>query len=152
MTDIAALPEAVHLGEDDLPFVEFGGGNKLKVLMVDEAAGLWVVENIFQAGFEVPTHRHTGPVFGFTRSGAWKYKEYDYVNRAGSVLYEPAGSVHTLTCLEDDTQVWFHMTGTNLDLDADGNIIGTADGPGTLAAYLALAEAAGLGRPNTVVR
>jgi len=74
------------------------------------------------------------------------------VNRAGSVLYEPAQSVHTLTCLEDDTQVWFHMTGTNLDLDPDGNIIGTADGPGTLAAYLALAEAAGLGRPAVVVR
>ena len=135
MTAIDALPEAVHIGDDDLPFVEIGGGNKLKVLMVDEAQGLWVVEDIFQAGFEVPTHKHTGPVFGFTRSGAWKYKEYDYVNRAGSVLYEPAGSVHTLTCIEDDTQVWFHMTGTNLDLDADGNIIGTAgrpDHPGRL--------------------
>ncbi len=152
MTTIDAVPLAVHVGDDDLPFVEIGGGNKLKVLMVDEAQGLWVVENIFQAGFEVPTHRHTGPVFGFTRSGAWKYKEYDYVNRAGSVLYEPAGSVHTLTCIEDDTRVWFHMTGTNLDLDADGTIIGTADGPTTLAAYYALAEARGLPRPNVVVR
>lgn len=152
MTTIDAVPLAVHVGDDDLPFVEIGGGNKLKVLMVDEAQGLWVVENIFQAGFEVPTHRHTGPVFGFTRSGAWKYKEYDYVNRAGSVLYEPAGSVHTLTCIEDDTRVWFHMTGTNLDLDADGTIIGTADGPTTLAAYYALAEAQGLPRPNVVVR
>jgi 2,4'-dihydroxyacetophenone dioxygenase len=152
MTALDAVPEAVHVGDDDLPFVEIGGGNKLKVLMVDEAQGLWVIENIFQAGFEVPTHRHTGPVFGFTRSGAWKYKEYDYVNRAGSVLYEPAGSVHTLTCIEDDTRVWFHMTGTNLDLDADGTIIGTADGPTTLAAYYALAETEGLARPNVVVR
>jgi 2,4'-dihydroxyacetophenone dioxygenase len=152
MTAIEAVPEAIHFGESDLPFVDFGGGNQFKVILVDVGQGVWVVENIFQAGFEVPTHKHTGPVFGFTRSGAWKYKEYDYVNRAGSVLYEPAGSVHTLTCLEDNTQVWFHMTGTNLDLDADGNIIGTADGPGTLAAYLALAEAQGLGRPNTVVR
>ena len=152
MTTIGAVPEAVHVGDDDLPFVEIGGGNKLKVLMVDEAQGLWVIENIFQAGFEVPTHRHTGPVFGFTRSGAWKYKEYDYVNRAGSVLYEPAGSVHTLTCIENDTRVWFHMTGTNLDLDADGTIIGTADGPTTLAAYYALAEAEGRARPNVVVR
>jgi 2,4'-dihydroxyacetophenone dioxygenase len=152
MTAIDALPEAVHFGADDLPFVEIGGGNKLKVIMVDEAQGIWVVENVFQAGFEVPTHKHTGPVFGFTVSGAWKYREYDYVNRAGSVLYEPAHSVHTLHCIEDDTQVWFHMTGTNLDLDADGNIIGTADGPTTLAAYLALAEAQGHPRPNVVVR
>jgi 2,4'-dihydroxyacetophenone dioxygenase len=152
MTAIDALPEAIHLGDADLPFVDFGGGNQLKVILVDEAQGLWVVENIFQAGFEVPTHKHTGPVFGFTRSGAWKYKEYDYVNRAGSVLYEPAGSVHTLTCLEDETRVWFHMLGTNLDLDADGKVIGTVDGPTTLAFYYALAEAQGLGRPQVVVR
>lgn len=152
MTAIEAVPEAVHIGADDLPFVEIGGGNKLKVVMVDEGQGLWVVENIFQAGFEVPTHKHTGPVYGFTVSGAWKYVEYDYVNRAGSFLYEPAGSVHTLTCIEDDTRVWFHMTGTNLDLDAGGAIIGTADGPTTLAAYYALAEAQGHPRPAVVVR
>lgn len=152
MSAIEVALDAVHVGADDLPFVEIGGGNKLKVVMVDEAQGLWVVENVFQAGFELPTHRHTGPVFGFTVSGAWKYKEYDYVNRAGSVLYEPAGSVHTLTCIEDGTQVWFHMTGTNLDLDADGNIVGTQDGPTTLAAYYALAEAEGFDRPAVVVR
>jgi 2,4'-dihydroxyacetophenone dioxygenase len=152
MSAIEVALDAVHVGAGDLPFVEIGGGNKLKVVMVDEAQGLWVVENIFQAGFELPTHKHTGPVFGFTVSGAWKYKEYDYVNRAGSVLYEPAGSVHTLTCIEDSTQVWFHMTGTNLDLDADGNIVGTQDGPTTLAAYYALAEAEGFDRPAVVVR
>lgn len=152
MSAIEVALDAVHVGAGDLPFVEIGGGNKLKVVMVDEAQGLWVVENIFQAGFELPTHKHTGPVFGFTVSGAWKYKEYDYVNRAGSVLYEPAGSVHTLTCIEDGTQVWFHMTGTNLDLDADGDIVGTQDGPTTLAAYYALAEAEGFDRPAVVVR
>ena len=120
MTDTGA-PEALHLGADDLPFVEIGDGNKLKVLHVDEKEGLWIVENIFQAGYEVQKHRHTGPVWGYTTSGAWKYKEYDYVNRAGSFLYEPAGSVHTLTCIEDDTRVWFHMYGVNLNLAADGS-------------------------------
>ena len=59
---------------------------------------------------------------GYTTSGAWKYKEYDYVNRAGSFLYEPAGSVHTLQCIEDDTRVWFQMYGANLNLDDDGNV------------------------------
>ena len=116
------LPEALHFGADDLPFVEIGDGNKLKVLHVDVAEGLWIVENIFQAGYSVPTHRHTGPVFGYTTRGAWHYKEYDYVNRAGSFLYEPAGSTHTLECLEDDTHVWFQMYGAHLNLDADGNI------------------------------
>ena len=151
MTAMQTEPEAIHIGANDLPFVEIGNGNKLKVLMVDEGQGLWVVENVFQKGFDVQTHKHTGPVYGYTVSGAWKYKEYDYVNRAGSFLFEPAGSVHTLECIEDDTQVWFQMYGSNLNLDAEGNIASVSDGAGTLAAYYALCEAQGLPRPNVVV-
>ncbi len=90
------VPTAVHIGADELPFVDIGDGSKLKVIQVKEAEGLWIVENVFQADYEVQRHKHTGPVYAYTTSGAWKYKEYDYVNRAGSFLYEPAGSVHTL--------------------------------------------------------
>ncbi|MCU1394303.1 MAG: Cupin 2 conserved barrel domain protein [Ilumatobacteraceae bacterium] len=151
MTIVEHAPEAVHIGASDLPWVEIGNGNKLRVLQVRPTEGLWIVENIFQSGFAVQKHRHTGPVWGYTTRGAWKYAEYDYVNRAGSFLYEPAGSVHTLTCIEDDTQVWFHMYGANLNLDADGNIESVADGAGTLAAYYALCEAQGLERPNVIV-
>ena len=150
MTVTADLPLAVHVGRDDLPFVDYGGGNLMKVIMIDEAEGLWIVENIFQSNFQVQKHRHTGPVFGYTVSGAWKYKEYDYVNTAGSFLYEPANSVHTLTVLEDNTQVWFQMYGANLNLDADGNIESVTDGAGTLRAYYALAEKQGFGRPNVI--
>ena len=145
------LPLAVHVGRDDLPFVDIGGGNLLKVILVDEAEGLWIVENVFQSGFAVQTHRHTGPVYGYTTSGAWKYREYDYVNRAGSFLFEPAGSVHTLEVVEDNTQVWFHMYGVNLNLREDGTIESVTDGPGTLEAYFNLCEAAGLGRPPVLV-
>ena len=119
MTLIEERPVAVHIGADDLPWVDIGDGSKLKVLQVKATEGLWIVQNIFQAGYTVPTHRHTGPVWGYTISGAWRYKEYDYVNRAGSFLYEPAGSVHTLECIEDETCVWFQMYGANLNLDAD---------------------------------
>ena len=141
----------IGLLADPNTFVDIGDGNKLKVIHVDEKEGLWIVENIFQKGFDVQTHRHTGPVWGYTVSGGWKYKEYDYVNRAGSFLYEPAGSVHTLECIEDDTQVWFHMYGVNLNLDADGNVESVFDGPGTLEGYYLLCEAAGLPRPNVLV-
>src|SRR3954462_68094 len=99
-----ATAVAVHLGRDDLPFVDIGGGNLLKVIRVDEAEGLWIVENVFQSGFAVQTPRHPGPVFGYTTRGAWKSREYDYVTRAGPFLSEPAGSVHTLEVLEDDTR------------------------------------------------
>ena len=148
---IETAPSAVHLAASDLPFVDIGGGNKLKVIQVIEKEGLWIIENIFMKGFEVQTHRHTGPVWGYTVSGGWKYKEYEYVNRAGSFLYEPAGSVHTLQCIEDNTQVWFHMYGVNLNLDADGNVDSVSDGAGSLRAYYAMAEAQGLPRPNVLV-
>jgi quercetin dioxygenase-like cupin family protein len=151
MTTVESVPSAVHLGADDLPFVEIGGGNKLKVIQVKPEEGLWIVENVFQAGYAVQTHRHTGPVYAYTTSGAWKYKEYEYVNRAGSFLYEPAGSVHTLECVEDDTHVWFQMYGANLNLDAEGNVESVFDGAGSLAAYQMLCEAQGFGRPNVLV-
>src|SRR2546423_14516157 len=151
MTITNEAPTAVHVGADDLPFVDIGDGSLLKVLQVKEHEGLWIVENVFKAGYEVPKHRHTGPVYAYTTSGAWKYKEYDFVNRAGSFLYEPANSVHTLQCIEDHTQVWFHMYGANLNLDADGNVESVTDGSGTLAPYYLLREAAGLPRANVLV-
>jgi quercetin dioxygenase-like cupin family protein len=144
------VQEAVHIGRDDMPFVDIGDGSKLKVLQVRPKEGLWIIENIFQAGYEVDTHKHTGPVFGYTVSGAWKYKEYDYVNRAGSFLYEPAGSVHTLQCIEDDTRVWFQMYGSNINLDADGNITSVVDGQLTLDFYLALCAEMGVTPPVIV--
>ena len=147
----ATGPPAIHVGADDLPFVDIGDGSLLKVIQIDRGQGLWVIENVFQDGYAVPTHKHTGPVWGFTVSGAWKYAEYDYVNRAGSVLYEPAGSVHTLQCIEDETRVWFHMTGSNLNLGPDGRIESVVDGDVTLQAYLALCEAQGFGRPDVLV-
>ena len=145
------VQEAVHIGRDDMPFVDIGDGSKLKVLQVRPKEGLWIIENIFQAGYEVDTHKHTGPVFGYTVSGAWKYKEYDYVNRAGSFLYEPAGSIHTLQCVEDDTRVWFQMYGSNINLDAQDNVTSIVDGQLTLEFYYAMCEAQGLPRPNVLV-
>ena len=144
-------PESIHIGADDLPFVEIGEGALLKVLQVKKGEGLWIIENIFQAGYEVEKHKHTGPVFGYTTSGAWKYKEYDYVNRAGSFLYEPAGSIHTLQCVEDDTRVWFQMYGSNINLDEEGNITSVVDGQVTLDFYLAMCEEQGLPRPNVII-
>src|SRR5258708_39785004 len=144
-------PSAVHIGADELPFVDIGDGNKLKVIQVKVREGLWIVENIFMAGFEVQTHRHTGPVWGYTTSGAWKYKEYDYVNRAGSFLYEPAGSVHTLRAIEDDTNVWFQIYGANLNLDAEGNVESVTDGKAVLEGYYLLLDAQGIPRPTNVL-
>ena len=140
---------AIHIGAEELPFVDLGDGSKLKVIMVDAAQELWIIENIFVAGYQVHRHRHTGPVYAYTTSGAWRYKEYDYVNRAGSFLFEPANSVHTLQVLEDNTHVWFQIYGSNLNLD-DDEVDSISDGASALAVYLKLCEQAGLPRPNVL--
>lgn len=148
------IPEASHLADTECPYVDMGDGLELKVVQVRVSEGLWIVKNRFAPGTRIQRHRHTGPVFGYTLSGAWKYLEYEYVNEAGSFLYEPANSVHTLTVLEDNTEpteVWFHMYGMNLNLDDEGNVESVFDGPSTLEAYLAQCEALGLGRPPVLV-
>jgi quercetin dioxygenase-like cupin family protein len=148
------LPTAIHRGDDELPWVDIGGGSLLKVLQVKEREGLWVIRNRFQPGYDVQTHKHTGPVYAFTTSGAWRYKESDFTNTAGSFLYEPAGSVHTLTVPADNTEpteVFFAIWGANLNLDADGNVESIIDAGGILQAYSLMCEAEGLPKPAVVL-
>ena len=79
--------EALHIGQDDLPWLASENGSKVKVLHVDLNLGPWVVKTLWPAGYKVQTHYHTGPVFGVTHSGSWYCSEYpDQVNRAGSYL------------------------------------------------------------------
>lgn len=122
---IMDIPTALHRGEDELPFVTIDEGVELQLLQVDIPTGLWVIRNRFQPGAAVQKHKHTGTVFAFTQSGSWKYAEYPEVNVAGSYLYEPAGSTHTLIVPHTNTEVtdvWFAITGANLNLDEAGNV------------------------------
>lgn len=150
MTDI---PLAMHRGSDELPFVDIGDGSRIQLLQVDIDTGLWVIRTRFSPGYQVQTHKHTGEVFAFTLSGSWKYAEYPEVNRAGSYLYEPAGSIHTLVVPEDNTEVtdvWFAIRGANLNLDPDGNITSVLDATLVRDGYLLLAEAAGVPNPPVI--
>ena len=152
--DLSSIPVAQHVGDADCPWVDSFLGFDLKVVQIDVAQGLWVVRNRFRPGVVIQTHKHTGPVYAFTLSGSWKYAEYPEVNRAGSFLFEPGGSTHTLVVPEDnteDTDVWFAVWGANLNLDADGNVETVYDAQFILDGYLALCEAAGLPRPNVLI-
>ena len=125
MTMIELEPTAIHVGEDELPWIDNGEGTRLKVLVAKVSEGMWIIRAKFAPGVRVPTHKHTGQVFAYTLSGAWKYEESEYVNTAGSFLFEPAGSKHTLIVPDDnteDTDIWFQIHGANLNLDADGNV------------------------------
>ena len=147
------IPRALHRGEDDLPFVDIGDGSELQLLQADVEDGLWVVRTKFAPGMTIQTHKHTGCVYAVTFSGSWKYVEYPEVNTAGSYLYEPAGSIHTLTVPEESegvADVWFAIRGANLNLDADGNVESIIDAGLIKDAYFALCEEQKLPRPNVI--
>ncbi len=136
-----------------MPFVALGDGTHIQVLHTDVDAGLWVVRTRFEPGVVIATHRHTGPVYAFTVAGRWKYAEYPEVNTAGSYLFEPAGSVHTLTVPTDNdglTDVWFAVWGANLNLDEAGNVVDIVDARVIRDGYLALCEANGVARPDFI--
>jgi len=149
------LTEAIHIGEDDLPFVDTEGGTLLQVQKIDLNQGLWVVRTRFQPGLTIEKHYHTGPVHAVTFDGAWYYKEYpEHVNRKGSFLFEPAHSVHTLTVAEDNpglTDVWFAIWGANLNMDEAGNVTGVTDAQSILTAYRALCAKDGLDCSRMIV-
>jgi len=146
------VPSALHRGEEEIPFIDFGD-MEVQLLQVDVEAGLWVVRTRMQPGTTLQRHKHTGEVFALTFSGAWKYLEYPEVNRPGSYLYEPAGSIHTLHVpeeVEGITDVWFAVRGANLNLDAEGKVESYTDASTVRDGYLAMAEQRGLGRPPII--
>ena len=139
--------------DSSLPFIE-QGSFKLQLLQVNIEAGLWVIRTLFSPDTTVQKHKHTGEIFAFTNSGSWHYLEYpDDVNRPGSFLYEPAGSVHTLhvpASNDSDTEVCFVMNGANLNLDAEGNVESVLDAGTILDVYLGMCEAQGLPKPSVI--
>ncbi|MGI9602285.1 MAG: 2,4'-dihydroxyacetophenone dioxygenase family protein [Acidimicrobiales bacterium] len=154
MTETA--PPTIHRGQDDLPMVEVGDGVGLQLLQVDLAQGIWIIRNHFQPGTTIQTHKHTGHVYAFTQSGSWHYLESpEAVNTAGSYLYEPAGSVHTLTVPDTNdgiTDVWFTIYGANLNIGDDGEVESVVDAHGILPFYRAVcAEQFGNDDPPVIV-
>lgn len=152
---IMEVPEALHRAPDDLPFVPFGDGVSLQLLQVDIEGGLWVVRTHFDPGVTVQRHKHTGEVYAVTFSGAWKYLEYpDTVNRAGSYLYEPAGSIHTLTTevegVTETMDTWFAIRGANLNLNDAGEVESIVDAGSILQHYYDECAKASLPQPSVI--
>lgn len=125
---LLALPqtELLSLNTEDVPLVEsgFGPGTSVRLLRLDPEAGRWVVTVHMGPGASVPIHYHTGTAEVFTLSGRWFYREYpDQPQTAGSYLYEPGGSVHTLYTPPDNTEetvMLVMVNGANVNFTEDG--------------------------------
>lgn len=101
----------------------------LRPLLFDIANGGWVVILKAEKAGMIQRHRHSAPVSAWTMAGAWGYYEYDWIARAGSYVYEPAGHIHTLYV---DPEVGhmtaiFHTYGALAYVDEQGNATGYDD-------------------------
>lgn len=152
--DLTALPSAAHLGANDTPYVCFMAGLEVQLLQINIETGLWVVRTRFGPGLTLPRHKHTGEVFALTFSGSWRYLEYPEINTAGSYLFEPAGSIHTLHAPATNTgltEVWFAIRGANLNLNDNDEVESVWDAQFIADTYFALCEEQGLPRPKIIV-
>ncbi len=151
---VVALPQDALLttNANEMPLVKdaLGPGVSFQPLRLDIEVGIWVVLATFSPGASIPLHYHTGTVDAYTISGSWHYKEYpDQLQTAGSYLYEPSASVHTLACPEtntEDTIVLFRVGGANVNFNEDGTFHSVLDA--ALIRHLtdSLADAQGLGQ------
>jgi len=137
------IPQSFHSASDDLPWADGWAGDpgiKLKLLMADIEGGRFAVRMQFDPGLQVFEHKHTGEVHAFTLAGEWFYLEYPDTppNRAGSYLFEPPGSTHTLKVadhVEGSTDVLFVIYGAMLHMDPDGSIVGVTDAESVIREY-----------------
>ncbi|MDG2090828.1 MAG: 2,4'-dihydroxyacetophenone dioxygenase family protein [Gammaproteobacteria bacterium] len=141
---------------DDIPYVDWMPGLRLKVLAADTEAARFVVRILFKPGVQLPPHMHTGTVHAFTNSGKWTYLEYDSGQdcTAGSYLSEPAGSVHTLKVADDNaevTDVSFIVEGAMIHLNPDGSVMDIADAGTHIRDYAAACKEQGFDVPEIIL-
>jgi 2,4'-dihydroxyacetophenone dioxygenase len=132
---VFSLPqtELLTLNANDVPLMKdsLGPGIHFQPLLLDPETGVWSVIGTFAPGSSLPIHLHSGPVHGYTLKGSWIYREYpDQPQTAGSYLYEPAASVHTLYVPEtntEDTVVLFIVYGANVSFTDEGQFHSVLD-------------------------
>jgi 2,4'-dihydroxyacetophenone dioxygenase len=143
-------PVTRHVNVDDLPWADWILV-EVKLLRVAEDRGSYTLLVRMPPGTRLPTHRHLGPVTGYTLAGSWRYLEYDWVATAGSFIYEPPGSVHTLVVEgEEPAVVIFEITGGLVLYDGD-TIVGYEDAESALERYRMALEAKGQAVPAGVL-
>jgi quercetin dioxygenase-like cupin family protein len=145
------IPEAFHTATDDLPFADDWAstrGVRLKLLMADIEGGRFAVRIRFAPGILLPPHKHTGEVHAFTLSGEWSYLEHpdNPPNRAGSYLFEPPGSTHSLKVADhntEETDVVFVVYGAMIHFGPAGEVVAIGDAESHLRDWPAVVRAQG---------
>jgi 2,4'-dihydroxyacetophenone dioxygenase len=120
---VTAIPEDERLWVPQAESIWF------RPLLLDTVAGQWVnLLRVRRAGV-LSRHRHPAPVYGYVIKGSWRYREHDWVARAGMFVFEPPGEVHTLVCDDDVDEMitLFHVCGALIYYDEAGRPCGHDD-------------------------
>ncbi|KAA1397800.1 2,4'-dihydroxyacetophenone dioxygenase family protein [Aeromicrobium ginsengisoli] len=156
---VLSLPqtELLTVNVNDMPLLLDGltEGAHFKPLLLDPEIGIWSVLATFAPGIDLPIHLHTGSVHAYTLSGNWIYAEYpDQPQTAGSYLYEPASSVHTLAVPASNTEdsvILFIISGANVSFTDDGQFHSVLDAVTVQHLVTQCAEKQGIEEPNYLV-
>ena len=110
---------------EDNKWYALGKMGKVRPLMFDVANGGWVSILKAQGSGTIQQPRHASPVTAWTLDGAWGYREHDWVARAGSFAFEPAGHIHTLYIdpAVGHMTALFHVMGPLVYLDEANNVV-----------------------------
>ncbi len=152
------MPEAFHTATDELEFADDWAGTPgiaLKLLMADIEGARFAVRIRFAPGILLPPHKHTGEVHAFTLAGEWSYLEHPATppSRAGSYLFEPPGSTHTLKVADHnsgDTDVVFIVYGAMIHLGIRGEVLAIGDAESHLRDWPAALRAQGKPVPKSL--
>ena len=132
---------------DDKTWYPLGQIGETRPLIFDVSHGSWVSILRARGAGTIQKHRHAAPVTAWTMDGSWCYREHDWVARAGSFAYEPAGHIHTLYIHPEQAHMtaMFHVYGPLVYLDEKNEVTGYDDVFLRLDRYAAHCRAVGLG-------
>jgi len=128
--------EARYIAANDTPWFPYGAGCEVQLIQVEPTTGQWIVKLRGPSGANLGIHRHYGSVIAITLRGAWRYLEHGWVARAGDIVNETPGSVHTLV-MDDETETLFIVEGALEYLDAEGKTLAHEDWRSIMEKYLA---------------
>ena len=122
-----------------MPFAPYSNDIFIKYFKIDPIRGETVTLLKAPPGISMPIHHHTGTVIVYTIQGSWKYREHDWIARAGSCVYETASSTHTPESLSgtEDVITFNIVVGELLYLDDKDNIVAVENWKTSMARYLA---------------
>lgn len=127
MSALRSDVETEHTPGDSLPWIPFTPLSEkllLKYFRIDPLRGEVLVSARFPPDRGLAPLYDTGPVIAHTLRGAWRFREHDWVSRAGDTVYDAAGSIRTGESVGDEEAlVFLVVVGELLFFDEDGGLI-----------------------------